>query len=71
MAAIISQAAFAETDAEQSKTIQDPLLRQALRVVRAIKSRSKKYVSVDIHSSNIMWRLAGTMPQLVLTDPLY
>jgi len=26
---------------------------------------------IDLHEHNVMWRMTGLMPQLVLTDPLY
>jgi hypothetical protein len=56
-------------DTRQRETIQDPLLRQALRVISAVTRHDIVYP--DIHEGNIMWRLTGTMPQLVITDPLF
>jgi hypothetical protein len=53
-------------------TIKDPQLKQAINVVRAVLRHNRgSGVYTDIHSDNIMWRMTGTMPQLVITDPLY
>lgn len=50
------------------KTIRDPQLHQALKFIRAVSERFT--LTVDIHDANMMWRVTGTMPQLVFTDPL-
>ncbi len=50
-----------------STNIADPLLKQALMLIRTAVPR---YGGVDIHSGNIMIRPTPHGPQLVITDPL-
>lgn len=47
----------------------DPQLMQAHHVISHIKY--KYHQTVDIHANNIIWRLTGVGPQLVITDPLW
>lgn len=48
--------------------IADPQLVEALKFICDIKDRLE--ADLDIHDGNIMWRITGNMPQLVITDPL-
>lgn len=48
-------------------TIKDPQLKAALSDLQYI-ARSEHY-NVDIHDENIMWRITGNRPHLVITDP--
>lgn len=48
--------------------IKDENLINALKVINKIKSTYS--FLPDIHPGNVMWRITGTMPQLVITDPL-
>lgn len=48
--------------------IRDADMREALQFIHALKSKYKFFE--DIHTENVMWRMTGTMPQLVFTDPL-
>lgn len=48
--------------------IKDQNLKSALKMID--KLRKQGDFSVDMGSENIMWRITGTMPQLVITDPL-
>jgi len=43
----------------------DPQLQQALELLRSIRNGGYP----DIHTGNVMWRMTGTRPQLVITDP--
>ena len=43
-------------------------LKQAIRFIQYIAK--KKNFKIDMHMGNIMWRITGTMPQLVIVDPL-
>lgn len=42
--------------------------KQAIEFIRNVRRTSGGYP--DIHAGNLMWRMTGTMPQLVITDPL-
>lgn len=48
-------------------TIIDPTLHEVINILRDITKR--KYISVDIHDYNIMFRLLPSGAQLVITDP--
>ena len=48
--------------------IKDKKLLEAINVVRQVNSK-EKFLN-DMHIGNIMWRITGNMPQLVITDPL-
>jgi len=48
--------------------IADRQLRKALRLIHRIHVNAGRVI--DLHSGNVMWRITGTMPQLVITDPL-
>lgn len=48
--------------------IKDPQLVEALQFIRAFMLKNKAHP--DIHYGNVMWRITGNMPQLVITDPL-
>lgn len=54
----------------KSSDIKDQDLMQACNVIKGIISQSEGKFLSDVHSSNIMWRITGNMPQLVITDPL-
>lgn len=48
--------------------IKDPDLKNAIRYIKTAATRFGNYV--DLHEGNIMWRITGTRPQLVIVDPL-
>lgn len=48
--------------------ITDNELADAVKFIRMIKDTTKS--KADIHIGNIMWRMTGSMPQIVITDPL-
>ena len=52
-----------------SQYIKDPALVKAMQAVASLLSNEGVYK--DMHGSNFMWRMTGTMPQLVITDPLF
>jgi len=49
--------------------IQDPVLLEAIKIIRIVMKSSRSFVA-DITSENIMWRIAGGVPHLVITDPI-
>lgn len=49
--------------------IRDPALVKAIQFIRRLMAKGAGYTA-DVHYANIMWRITGTMPQLVITDPL-
>lgn len=52
-----------------SKNIESPSLIQALEFIAKIAKKAR--LETDIHSENIMWRISGYMPQLVIIDPIH
>jgi hypothetical protein len=50
--------------------IKDPELREALDFISKVQSEGKRKFTMDLHSGNIMWRITGNRPQLVIMDPL-
>lgn len=48
--------------------VRDPQLAEALEIIRSIARRNNLHA--DLHPGNLMWRMTGTRPQLVITDPL-
>lgn len=52
----------------KKRQVKDERLIQAAQVIQQIKKQT--HGGVDIHDGNIMWRITGTMPQLVIVDPL-
>jgi len=48
--------------------IKDPELKEALQLIFQIKNEGG--FVIDLHGGNIMWRITGTRPQLVILDPL-
>ena len=55
------------------KAIRDPNLNQALTIIHRLIQEGNTNggrLSLDLHGGNIMWRITGTMPQLVLLDPI-
>lgn len=54
---------------EQWEYVKDPLLIKALQTIRLVKDRTHRS-TWDINSRNIMLRLTGKGPQVVITDPL-
>lgn len=55
-------------DSGHFNEIKDEELREALMYIYRIKV--KGHFMPDLHSGNVMLRITGTMPQLVLLDPL-
>lgn len=51
-----------------NKYIKDQDLKDALDFIVAL--RKKHQLLEDLHPGNLMWRITGNMPQLVITDPL-
>ncbi len=49
--------------------IADPQLRAALALINEILESNPRFIE-DLHTNNLMWRITGTMPQLVLLDPI-
>lgn len=49
--------------------VADPQLHEALTLIQEVSDQDDRIVT-DIHYNNIMWRITGTAPQLVITDPL-
>lgn len=47
----------------------DPQLTQAYKIIDHLRSKHDQVI--DIHSGNVMWRLTGVGPQLVITDPMW
>lgn len=59
------------TDSALEK-IADEQLAEAIMIIRRMMAQMNiRPNSLDIHSANLMWRMTGTMPQLVITDPWY
>lgn len=54
---------------EEWDLVKDPLLTKALQTIRLVKDRTRTS-HWDINSKNIMLRLSGKGPQVVITDPL-
>lgn len=54
---------------KNANAVKDEDLREALLVIKDVMNENPEF-SEDLHSSNIMWRITGTIPQLVLVDPL-
>ena len=52
-----------------TKRFKDTSLVEALTIIHQLARRYR--LSGDVHTGNIMWRLTSTMPQLVITDPLW
>jgi hypothetical protein len=52
----------------QYASIKDDDLIAALQFIQQLMEQHK--LEEDIHSENIMWRMTGNMPQMVITDPL-
>jgi hypothetical protein len=54
-----------------SRSLSDPDLKNAMNLIDSIVDRSYKgELMKDIHTGNVMWRLTGTMPHLVIVDPI-
>lgn len=49
--------------------IKDENLKQALSIIRSLLDSNNDFME-DMHSGNIMWRITGTIPQLVIVDPI-
>lgn len=49
--------------------IKDKKLKQALDMIIRLKINNDE-INYDLHKGNLMWRITGNMPQLVITDPL-
>lgn len=47
--------------------IRDENLKKAVALIHTIGQQNG--LSIDLHFNNIMWRITGKMPQLVITDP--
>jgi hypothetical protein len=52
----------------QQDLIKDPQFLEAVKKIDAVVNRY--HHNWDMHSGNMMWRMTGTMPQLVITDPI-
>ena len=49
--------------------VKDEDLREALLVIKDVMNDNPRFTE-DLHSGNIMWRITGHIPQLVLVDPI-
>jgi hypothetical protein len=58
------------TERNLATHIKDPKLAEAIRVISQVMASNRR-AGKDMHAGNYMWRITGTMPQLVITDPLY
>lgn len=54
----------------QTSSAVDRNLAAALNMVDQIIYTSREDLIKDIHRGNVMWRITGTMPQLVIVDPI-
>lgn len=53
----------------EPRRVKDPKLAAALSLIRSVIENGINFHD-DIHSENVMWRITGTIPQLVITDPV-
>lgn len=54
-----------------SRSLSDPNLKNAMNMIGSIiDSSGENSLMKDIHAGNVMWRITGTMPQLVIVDPI-
>lgn len=49
--------------------IRDAKLKEALMMIESLLKSNRKF-RWDIHPGNIMWRITGNIPQLVIIDPI-
>ncbi len=49
--------------------VKDPKLSAALDLIANVVSSNPSFI-YDMYSSNVMWRMTGNIPQLVLSDPI-
>lgn len=49
--------------------IKDKQLLNAINIIRAIQKEHGG--EIDLHGENVMWRITGKNPELVITDPLW
>jgi len=54
---------------KNSNAVKDEDLREALLTIKDVMNDNPR-LTEDLHSGNIMWRITGHIPQLVLVDPL-
>lgn len=45
-------------------------LKKAMNIICELKEKTPRCF-IDLHEQNVMWRMTGLMPQLVITDPLH
>jgi len=50
-------------------TVKDPDLLDSIKLVNSVIKTNSDF-RLDLHSNNVMWRITGTMPQLVILDPI-
>ena len=50
--------------------LKDPQLLDAMTMIDKLTRTNPKKFHWDLGSNNVMWRITGTMPQLVFTDPI-
>lgn len=53
----------------RASIVKDPELNDALAIIKSIADSSSDFI-FDIKADNMMWRMTGNRPQLVITDPL-
>ena len=58
-----------DAPSEIKKTIKDPQLAEAIRIISKIYKKND--FELDLHAKNLMVRLTSVGPQLVITDPFY
>lgn len=56
---------------KMGENLSDPDLISAMKLINSVIDASgDAYFIKDMHEGNIMWRLTGTMPHLVIIDPI-
>ncbi len=58
------------TAKKNPRIIQDENLNDALRLIYEIVEQRNGIYILDLSEGNIMWRITGTIPQLVIIDPI-
>lgn len=51
------------------KIIKDDNLKNAVQLIKQMLSKNPNF-NLDIHSGNLMWKITGNRPQLVIIDPI-
>jgi hypothetical protein len=65
---VLPFAAAIDRQLEGDDVVQDEDLIEACDMISLLAQRND--FLIDMHDGNVMWRITGNMPQLVITDPL-